>query len=117
MVPGPELDSQVARTVFGYAVVIDTQAGQQYIVHRDGAQTPVPEYSSDVEIAYQVTDQLHKMGFTLSVKNEVQNGKNIWQTAFVKQDKRSYLANVAEDLASAICVAGILAVTGQNIAK
>jgi hypothetical protein len=115
MTPGPELDSQVARIVFGYAVVIDTHSGEQYIVGKDHEPIPVPPYSTEIEAAYGITNQLHRMGFTLKVQNDVIDGKNIFFSAFVKQDTRKYLSSAAEDLPTAICKAGIAAVTGQNI--
>lgn len=115
MTSGPELDSQVARVVFGFAVVIDTHTGEQYIVGHDHESIPVPPYSTEIEAAYSVTNQLHKMGYTLKVQNDVVNGKNIFYTAFTKADNRKYLGSAAEDLPTAICKAGIAAVTGQNI--
>jgi hypothetical protein len=114
MTPGPELDSQVARIVFGFAVVIDTHSGKQYIVGKDHEEMPVPPYSTEIEAAYNVTNQQHRMGFTLKVQNDVVGGKNIFYTAFTKPDTRKYMASAAEDLPTAICKAGIAAVTGQN---
>jgi hypothetical protein len=117
MEAGPQLDSLVARTVFGYAVVIDTHTGEQYVMGKEHDKIPVPAYSSDVEIAYRVTEQLHKMQFNLSIKNVTEKGQNGWLAAFVKHDTRRYVPSYAGDLAVVICLAGIAAVTGQNVAK
>jgi hypothetical protein len=117
MVAGPQLDSLVARNVFGYAVIIDTHTGEQYIMGKDHEKIDVPKYSSDVEIAYQVTEQLHKMGWHLNASSVNQNGINGFLALFLKQDGRGYLPSFAEDLAVAICMAGVAACTGQNIAR
>jgi hypothetical protein len=66
MKAGPILDSLVARFIFGFAVIIDTQKNEQYVMGKDHEKIPVPQYSADVEIAYQITEQLHKMGFRQS---------------------------------------------------
>jgi hypothetical protein len=117
MEAGQTLDSLVATEVFGYVVILDTQSGESYIMGKDHIKIPLPQYSTNIEQAYKITEQLYKSGWNLSVKNDIVDGHNRWLTAFVKQDNRQYVPSLADSLAVAICKAGVAAAIGQNIHK
>jgi hypothetical protein len=117
MEAGTALDHLVATEVFGYVVVIDTHSGESYIMGKDHVKISLPKYSEDIEDAYKITEHLYKSGWNLSVKNSIIEGHNRWLTAFVKPDTRRYLPSLASSLPVAICMAGVAAAIGQNIAK
>lgn len=117
MEAGIQLDSLVATEVFGFVVIIDTHTNEAYTMGKDHVRIEVPKYSTDIEQAYKITEQLYKLGFSLTVQNSIVEGHNRWLTAFTKQDKRQYLPSIADALPVAICMAGVAAITGQNIYK
>jgi malate/lactate dehydrogenase len=117
MEAGTTLDSLVATEVFGYVVILDTQSGENYIMGKDHIKISLPQFSTDIEQAYKITEHLFKSGWNLSVKNDIFEGHNRWLTVFVKQDGRQYVPSLANSLPVAICKAGVAAAIGQNVSK
>ena len=111
---GEDLDSRVARNIFGYVVIIDTQSNESYIMGTDRIRRPVPEYSTDTETANHIVDLMKKHGFSLSARNKKMNGEYLWAACFSREDGRSYLASYGDTLPAAICAAGLSAIRGTN---
>jgi hypothetical protein len=113
-IAGSELDSRVARNIFGYVVIIDTQLNESYIMGLDRKPLPVPQYSTDTETAQLIVEMLKKHGFSLAARNKQVNGEYQWVASFSRDDGRSYLASYGNTLPAAICAAGLSAVQGTN---
>lgn len=111
---GLELDSRVARTIFGFVVIIDTQSNESYIMGLDRKPKSVPPYSSDTETAQQIVELMQKHNFMLSAKNKLINGEPTWMACFSREDGRPYLASYGDSLPAAICAAGLAAIKGEN---
>jgi hypothetical protein len=114
---GPDMDSQVARKLFGTVVIIDTQTGNNYMMGKDREPLPVPPFSTDMETAEEVTDLLTNHGFTLSMKKAKNGDDNCWYACFSKEDGRRYVSSMAATPAEVVCVAALAALTGDNIYK
>jgi hypothetical protein len=112
---GPDLDSQVARLLFGTVVIIDTQSGDQYMMGRDRVQVAVPPYSTDMESAEEITDFMQTHDHVLSMKKAKTLDVNRWSACFSKADTRSYVASYAATAAEAVCVAALDALKGLNV--
>lgn len=113
--PGKQLDSMVARTVWGYVVIIDTQSGAHYIMGKDRQAQDVPNFSTELATSYEVVNQMQKHGFSFQLKNLVEQGVTKWITCFTKSDNRRYTPSIAPELPQAICIAAIAAIRGENI--
>jgi len=112
---GPELDSMVARIVFGYVVIIDTKTGENYTLKKDRSRMTLPPYSTDLSSAYLIAELLNGKGYSLQVKNVVNDGSSKWIVCFTMPDNRKYLPVVTTTLPQAICLAGLDAVRGLNV--
>jgi len=113
-----ELDSLVARTVWGYVIVIDTQSGESYFMGHNHQRKPVPNYGTDISAAYEVVEQMrHAHGFDMKLQNVVEGGQSKWLCAFTKNDKRRYIPVLSLSMPEAICLAAVQALQGKNIAQ
>lgn len=71
MLPGPDLDAEIARKVFGVIVVHDSETGTYQV--RDVENTkwlPLPPYSTDTVTAHQIVSRFKAAGCTFAIKNE-----------------------------------------------
>lgn len=113
--PGQELDSLVARVIFGLVVIIDTQAGTSYIMGHNREKREVPPYSTDTETADEIINLMDEHGLLLSMQNKKINGEACWVGNFGRDDGRRYVPSYATTLPALICQAGIDAIQGNNI--
>lgn len=108
---GRDLDSLVARMVFGLVVIIDTQKDQHYIMGKNHSQQPLPPYSTDAETAHQIVDLVAPYGFDLVLNSREMGGRTVWGAAFKRKDGkrelRTHVAYYGDTLAAAICAAGL----------
>ncbi len=110
-----ELDSLVARHVWGMVVVIDTYSGENYIMGKNHARMPVPSYRDDMAAASAIEEKLESQGFFMSVRNTLDDKVSQWVVCFLKDDDRDYLPSMADDLPTAICLAAVAAMQGVNV--
>jgi hypothetical protein len=112
---GPDLDSQIARLLFGTVVIIDTQSGESYMMGKDRVQVPVPPYSTDMETAEEITNFMQTHNHVLSMKKAKTVDSNRWCACFSKEDNRRYVASYAATASEAVCVAALAALKGMNV--
>lgn len=110
-----ELDSLVARHVWGMVVVIDTYSGQNYIMGKDRTRLPVPSYADDMAAAAAIEEKLESQGFYLTVRNTLDDKASQWIACFLKDDGNDYMPSVADELPVAICLAAVAAMQGKNL--
>ena len=110
-----ELDSLVARHVYGLVVIIDTQKGANYIMGKNGTPMELPLYSTDMEAVDDIEKRLERQGWYLSVRNTVDAEKSKWIACFLRDDEKSYLPSKADTLPAAVCMAAVAALTGKNV--
>ena len=68
MLPGPELDAEVARKVFGVVVILDTENLTYRCTDRDlNKFVQVPTYSTDTTTAYKIVQHFKGLGCTFSM--------------------------------------------------
>lgn len=115
-IPKAQLDSMVARSVWGYVVIIDTVTGESYIMGRDHVKMSIPEYSTDITTAYEIAEHLRQFGFTLQLKNQIRDGNSYWTACFTKAgDGKVYVPVEGDTLPESICRAAISAAYGTNV--
>ena len=71
MLPGPDLDAEIARKVLGVVVIMDTETGAYQL--RDVANRrflAVPPYSTDTQAAHELVSKFKAAGCTFSIKME-----------------------------------------------
>lgn len=112
-----EINGFIARLVYGYVVIIDTQSGKNYMMGKDRSQIPVPDYCTEMCFAEEIEEMMERQGFVLQMQNTVDYEKSKWLAMFGKPDGRKYLPSMAETLPRAVCLAAIAAIQGANIPK
>jgi hypothetical protein len=112
---GPFLDADIARTLWKALVVHDATTGESYLVGDDWLKVPLPRFSIDIEETHRVVGFMQAAGWTLTVKQVVENGTGQFMTAFIKADTRHYQSIKHESLAVAICLAALSAFGGLNV--
>lgn len=111
------MDSQVARSLFGTVVIIDTKTGESYMLGKDRQRMLLPPFSTDLETAEEIVDLLQEYGHTLNMKKAKNGDDSLWYACFSKEDGRRYVASTAATAAEAICVAALAALKGDNVYK
>lgn len=112
-----ELDSLVARHVWGMVVIIDTTTGANYIMGKNRTRMEVPSYCNDLVAASAIEEKLESQGFYLSVRNTLDDKASQWIACFLRDDEHEYKPSIADDLPTAICMAAVAAMQGVNIVK
>ena len=110
-----ELDSMVARLVWGYVVIIDTQSGLNYIMGHDHVQIELPKFSEDQEAANMVEKKMEENGWILTVRNTIDEAASKWLASFLRRDNKQYKLSSADTVPRAICLAAVSAMQGTNI--
>lgn len=122
-----ELDAQIAERVMGWVQIeypfLNRLVGvppesQTDFRNSDGTmpgRKPVPLYSSDIALAFQVRQQMRELGFTFRL-SDADNGQSA--VSFFHEDAEQGLAGaaVAETDALAICLAALEAVKEKELA-
>lgn len=71
MLPGPELDAEIARKVLGAIVLVDTETGGYQVRDLDAKRfVAVPPYSTDTTVAHRLVSLYKNAGCTFSIKAE-----------------------------------------------
>lgn len=109
-----ELDSLVARLVWGFVVIIDTQSGNNYIMGTDRQLIELPHYSQDQEAANLIEQEMEKHGWILTVRNTIDEDASKWLASFLRKDERNYKLSSADTVPRAICLAAVSAMQGTN---
>ena len=106
MDPGKDLDCEIARKVFRYVVMIDTDGTPQIRDRKTRTNQKVPPYSTDTNISHDVVSRLKKVGCTFNIKNDVEDGQIVW-TAQIRHPKLAGLmiSSKGKTLPHAICLA------------
>jgi hypothetical protein len=70
--PGPELDAEIVRRVFGGDSFPSQAIPGRWVWYRSGALDIVPPYSTDIAAAWQVVEELQRRGWnpTLWYEND-----------------------------------------------
>lgn len=110
-----DLDSLVARFVWGMVVIIDTNTGENYIMGKNRTRMPVPSYCDDMVAASAIEEKLESQGYFLTVRNTLDNKTSQWIACFLKDDGKDYMPSVHESLPTAICMAAVAAMQGSNL--
>jgi hypothetical protein len=104
--PGRELDAEVARKVFRYVVMVDTSTGERYTISRDtGNRRPIEDFSTSSDEAYRIIDMMKSNGLFANIRNNVEDGKQVWHVGFYRQGEATYSLIKGETLAHATCLA------------
>lgn len=68
MVPGPELDAEIARKVLGVVVIMDTETGAYQLRDMDNKKfIPVPPYSTDTVTAHMLVSKFKAAGCLFAI--------------------------------------------------
>lgn len=71
MLPGPEMDAEIARKVLGVVVLLDTETGGYQLRDvKNKKFIPVPPYSTDTQTAHRLVAHYKAAGCTFVIKNE-----------------------------------------------
>lgn len=71
MLPGPELDAEIARKVLGVVVIMDTETGDYQLRDLTNKRfVSVPPYSTDTVAAHSLVAKYKAAGCTFSIKAE-----------------------------------------------
>jgi hypothetical protein len=110
---GPELDAEIAKTLWGYLIFFDTHTGEHSMMGPGGRATvPILPYSTSKEAVAHVTDYYENRGWKLRTRKDGSG----YVAAFVrKDDNRLYRFISAETLPEAICRAALAVANGTNI--
>ena len=112
---GPLLDARMARTLWRALVVHDAANNECYMVSDDHERVPVPAYSTVVDDAHRVAAFMQSHGWTLSIKQTMDDDNVCYVALFGKTDGRIYNYTKAETMPLAICLAALWAWSGGNV--
>src|SRR5690606_3184916 len=84
MIPtGPELDLEVARNVFNHVVMMD-DSGPRLYYPKSRSWKPVPQYSSDAELAHQIRQMYRAKKWLFHVNSFVaSDASQTWEAQLV----------------------------------
>lgn len=103
---GRELDAEIARKVFRYVVMVDTSTGERYTIQRDtGKRRPIEEFSSSSDEAYRIIDLMKANGLFAHIRNNVEDGKQVWHVGFYRAGEETFRLIKGDTLAHATCLA------------
>lgn len=113
---GQLLDAKIARTLWRALVVLDIANNESYMVSNDGHEhVPVPKYSTVVDDAHRVVAFMQSKGWTLSLKQTMDDDNVCYVALFGKTDGRVYNYTKAETMPLVICLAALWAWSGSNV--
>lgn len=110
-------DANVARTLWKALVIHDSETGESYLSGSDWKKVSLPHFSSNVEDAHQVVAYMQSIGWTLSVKQDIDHGESSYLAVFVKNDNRVYTNCRAKTLPMAICLAALSTYVNLSLKK
>lgn len=71
MVPGPDLDAEIARKVLGVVVIMDTESGAYQLRDMTNKRfIAVPPYSTDTASAHELVSMFKSSGCSFAIKAE-----------------------------------------------
>lgn len=109
MLPGPALDLEVAKNVFGYAVILDTATNVNTIWHKARNEyVPVPQYSTILELGHMVLTEMTKKGWDCNISSEV-GEEIVWRAQFARRGHKAP-ADKGQSIPHAICRAALTAI-------
>lgn len=106
MEPGPDLDSEIARKVFRFVVMIGFDGTPTIRDNKTRQFQSIPPYSTDTNVAHDIVAKLKGVGCVFNIKNDVKDGQAVW-TAQIRHPQLAGLALSAngKTLPHAICLA------------
>jgi hypothetical protein len=107
MNPGRNLDAEIARKIFRFVVMIDSETEEPRIRDNELRKfVPVPPYSTDTTTAHTIVQKFRAAGCTFNISNEVEGDEHYW-TATIAHPKLAALKIGAKGvtLPHAICSA------------
>lgn len=71
MVPGPDLDAEIARKVLSVVVIMDTETGTYRLRDADNKRfVDVPPFSTETVTAHELVSRFKQAGCTFAIKSE-----------------------------------------------
>lgn len=114
--PGPELDAEIARRVFGYEILPYRNADNSATFFADGALYRLtPGYSTDIAAAWQIVQKMHDDGWTVHLQCYT-NPHDVrgWSCTFVRPGAMGAVAvSYFSQAPLAICRAALDALTSK----
>lgn len=87
MKPGREMDLEIARKLFHFAVIYDADKNEYFLSSTDlSRQWPVPRYTTKVEDSHLVIKRMSELGFQYKIESILsdEDGSLIWRATFQK---------------------------------
>jgi hypothetical protein len=117
MEEGPQFDSVIARALWKFIIVVDTQTGENFLVGPHHEKVPLPKYSTVIADAYKIVEHFQAQGYALKVRSSITSGKATYHAVFLRNDGQNYRFSEGSTLPMAICFAALSVCQGTNIAK
>ena len=108
------LDADIARLIFKYVIVVDTEKDNYYVVDAASKkQKPVSLYSTKLDNAYEIVSRLQNHGFLFEIRNSISpEGDLSWIAGFHKHNEPINNWYTAKTLPETICAAALGLLSG-----
>ena len=112
--PGRELDSEIARILFQYLVIYDSNMNEYFLSSSDMTKKwAVPKYSTNVQFSHLVIKKMGEFGFNYSVESRLDENVGLYWRASFHTDVIDFING--KSLSHAICLAALKVI--RNIKK
>jgi hypothetical protein len=104
MLPGPDLDAEIARKVLGVVVIMDTETGEYQLRDvKNKKFIPVPPYSTDTTTAHNLVARYKAHGCTFKISA---NDDSTWSVTVTHNQLAGLnIVGKGSSLAHAVCKA------------
>jgi hypothetical protein len=107
---GPSLDAEIARLIFGWLLIYDSDAGIYWKISND-SRTSIPQYSENSSVSSTIVDHFRNDGWAFRYHNDAGG----FLAGFSRDDGSTYRSFRAETLALATCAAALAVANETHI--
>mgnify|MGYP006421247477 CR=1 FL=1 len=106
------LDVEVAKKIFRWIVILDTEKGGEpnIIYAQNKHQAPVPFFSTNNDDAYKIINRFQKENYFVYINSRsMGDGSSEWSVAFHKKDQK-IIPSKAKTFSYAVCLAALFTI-------